>query len=587
MKKKAVTVKPSNQMKKTVVYITSAALIVVLLTLFCETIIRTRFKDRISHNVFILDTNISGYNKNEFFELLDEKNSRFDKITVSDGKSENQLYLSDIKYSVDYQKNWEGVYRLKKSYLSNPYSLSFTSFFKKVNVKEETYFDDQLLLSELEKISSIVSVKPIFESITLDNNNVKIISGKDGLVVNEENLKQLVINAIQNKIPSISIPLEQIKSSIPEDQKGSLLDQANNLKGKKVLISLEDKNYEIGDKDLVETLNDRQENKFENIEKISENVTNFFSREPKNSVFVFESGKVSEFTPSEDGIIVDIETLKKEVVDKRNELILTQAKEITILLPHQKISPKITMGDINNIGIKEKIGSGYSTFKGSIASRIHNIKLASSKFNGVLIAPGETMSFNKTLGDVSKVTGYQPAYIIQDGQTILGDGGGVCQVSTTLFRSALNAGLPIIERRSHSYRVAYYEQGFPPGLDATVFDPTTDLKIKNNTDNHILIQTTFDEKGKTLTFNLYGTKDGRIVTLGKPVIKDSTPPPDDLYIDDPTLKIGVIKQIDYKAWGAKVYFNYKVEKDSSVIYEKTFYSNYQPWQAKYLRGTAP
>jgi vancomycin resistance protein YoaR len=168
----------------------------------------------------------------------------------------------------------------------------------------------------------------------------------------------------------------------------------------------------------------------------------------------------------------------------------------------------------------------------------------------------------------------------------LGDGGGVCQVSTTFFRAALNAGLPIVERRSHSYRVAYYEQGFSPGLDATVFDPTTDLKIKNDTDNYILIQTIFNEKESRLTFDLYGTNDGRISTVGKSVIKSSTPPPEDLYIDDPTLKIGVVKQIDYKAWGAKVYFNYKVEKDGVILFEKIFYSNYQPWQAKFLRGTA-
>ena len=89
-----------------------------------------------------------------------------------------------------------------------------------------------------------------------------------------------------------------------------------------------------------------------------------------------------------------------------------------------------------------------------------------------------------------------------------------------------------------------------------------------------------------LTFDLYGSGDGRTITLGDPVITSSSAPPEDLYIDDPTLKAGVIKQIDYKAWGAKVYFNYKVKKNGSVLFEKTFYSNYQPWQAKFLRGTA-
>ncbi len=169
----------------------------------------------------------------------------------------------------------------------------------------------------------------------------------------------------------------------------------------------------------------------------------------------------------------------------------------------------------------------------------------------------------------------------------MGDGGGVCQVSTTFFRAILNAGLPIIERRAHSYRVSYYEQGSSPGLDANVYDPTTDLKFKNDTPGYLLIQTLIDSASSTLIFEIYGTSDGRVTTISKPVVTDITPPSEDLYIDDPTLPQGEIKQIDWKAWGAKVWFNYIVERGEETIYQKTFYSNYRPWQAVYLRGTGP
>jgi vancomycin resistance protein YoaR len=170
---------------------------------------------------------------------------------------------------------------------------------------------------------------------------------------------------------------------------------------------------------------------------------------------------------------------------------------------------------------------------------------------------------------------------------MLGDGGGVCQVSTTFFRAVLNTGLPIIERRSHSYRVGYYEQDSPVGLDATVYAPSTDFKFRNDTNNHILIQTEFLPKKAMLIFEIYGTDDGRSATISKSVISSVTPPPEDLYIDDPTLPAGTIKQIDYKAWGAKAYFTYTVERDGETIFEKTYYSTYQPWQAKFLKGTAP
>jgi vancomycin resistance protein YoaR len=167
----------------------------------------------------------------------------------------------------------------------------------------------------------------------------------------------------------------------------------------------------------------------------------------------------------------------------------------------------------------------------------------------------------------------------------LGDGGGVCQVSTTLFRAVLNAGLPITERQPHAYRVSYYEQDIGPGFDATVFLPSPDLKFKNNTPSYLLIQTKVDQVNKKLTFDIYGTSDGRKVEISPVRIWDKQPPPPDLYQDDPTLPAGTIKQVEHKSWGAKVAFDYKIVRGEEVLSEKTFYSVYRPWQAVYLRGT--
>ena len=207
--------------------------------------------------------------------------------------------------------------------------------------------------------------------------------------------------------------------------------------------------------------------------------------------------------------------------------------------------------------------------------------------NGTLVAPGEEFSFVKSVGDITRTTGYQTAYIISQGRTVLGDGGGVCQVSTTTFRASLDAGLPITERKAHSYRVGYYEQDSPPGIDATVFYPTADLKFLNDTGNYILIQEEVDTKKMSMKVSIYGTSDGRKSSVSKPRISNQSSPPASMYVDDPTLPAGTTKQIDWSAFGAKVAFDYKVERNGESIYEKTFVSNYQPWQAVYLRGTAP
>lgn len=310
------------------------------------------------------------------------------------------------------------------------------------------------------------------------------------------------------------------------------------------------------------------------------------NKEPVDALFNFQNGKVTTFKPSEEGKMVDLQKVKKNLSSQFEQILQRQSPQnITIPVYVKTLAPKITTDKANNLGIKELIGYGTSRFYGSIPSRIFNIDLAASRINGALIAPNEVFSFNKVLGDVSSFTGYKQAYIIQNGRTVLGDGGGVCQVSTTFFRAILNSGLPVTERNPHSYRVGYYEQDSPPGLDATIYVPSVDLKFKNDSKSYILVQTEVDQTNQQISIFLYGEKDGRIVNLSTPVITNRTPPPPDLYQDDPTLPKGTIKQVDFKAEGARAVFIREVIKDGKKIISEKFVSNYAPWQSVFLRGT--
>jgi len=308
----------------------------------------------------------------------------------------------------------------------------------------------------------------------------------------------------------------------------------------------------------------------------------------ENALFQFTNGKVIAFKPSKAGRMVNEQKLKDQFTSSLTWAIQTNTKQIVLSVPVNTIEPNVTTKQSNSFGIKELIGRGYSEFPGSIPGRIHNVALAAAKLNGVLIPPGNTFSFNDTVGDISAATGYQSAYIIKDGRTVMGDGGGVCQVSTTLFRAALAAGLPIVERTAHSYRVHYYEDdGSKAGLDATVFNPTEDLKFINDTPAYILIQTKIDLANVNLAFEFYGAKDGRKAEILNHTVGGIVPPPPALYQDDPTLPIGVVNQVDFAAWGAKASFEYRVSRNGQTIFEKTFMSNYRPWQAVYLKGTKP
>ena len=277
----------------------------------------------------------------------------------------------------------------------------------------------------------------------------------------------------------------------------------------------------------------------------------------QNALFHFENGRVTQFKAHANGNKILSDKLREDI-DTEIQKITENNTKIKVVQMSKVIDPDITIAQANDLGISELIGEGVSDYSHSIETRIHNVLLAASKFNGVIVPKDAIFSFNNVIGDISASTGYQAAYVIKDGKTVLGDGGGVCQVSTTLFRAALDTGLPIIDRTAHAYRVSYYENGSEPGFDATIYSPSVDFKFKNNTPGAILIETEADTANNILVFKMYGTPDGRDVQISPVTIWDVAPPPEPTYEDDPTLPNGQVKQIDYAAWGAKAKFDYKV-----------------------------
>jgi len=452
-----------------------------------------------------------------------------------------------------------------------------------------TYSLNQELLTEkIATISSQIFIPAIPPSLSLKSGKIILDPGKDGQELDRESLLKSIDFQIKNLITTpIFLPVKKTSLMVDEQTLKRTRLRAQSLLGKKIILKLPDQNLEIKDEEILTFLSFQDDYDLEKIENYVSPLATLVDKSAQDALFRFESGKVIVFRPSKNGTLVDKTKTVQLIKQGLKELEEKEEKEKSIKLPVEIIEPKIKIGDINRFGIREKIGEGKSTFRGSILSRQENIQLASGKLSGILVPPGGEFSFNQSLGEVSEKTGFKQAYIIKEGKTILGDGGGVCQVSTTLFRAVLNAGLPILERQNHAYRVSYYEQDSPPGFDATVFEPNVDLRFQNDTPAYILIQSTVDLKTQTLVFEIYGTNDGRKVTISEPRIWDQVPPPPDLYQDDPSLPAGTVKQVDWKAWGAKVAFTWKVTRSNEILQERTFYSYYRPWQAVYRRGTKP
>jgi len=252
-------------------------------------------------------------------------------------------------------------------------------------------------------------------------------------------------------------------------------------------------------------------------------------------------------------------------------------------VPAEVLEPERGVHWLYQRGIRELVGEGVTDFRGSSRNRVHNLRLAAKKLDGLIIPKGAVFSFNRALGPVSEEAGFREGYVILGDRTEKGVGGGVCQVSTTVFRAAFFAGLPILERKPHSYQLRYYR---PTGLDATVYAPWVDLKFRNDTPGDLLLKTYV--RGSKLIVRLFGTKDREVRWEG-PVFLQRTPPLPPREILDESLPPGTRKQVDWPAPGAKVLVRRTVRYADGRVLEETFKSAYKPWGAVYLVGpeTAP
>ena len=280
----------------------------------------------------------------------------------------------------------------------------------------------------------------------------------------------------------------------------------------------------------------------------------------------------------------------EESIQSINESLLAGEHDIPLSL--DQVKPEV--GDdatAEELGITELVSSHTSYFYGSSAARIQNITTAAAQYHGILIPPGSTFSMGEALGDVSLDNGYAEALIIYGDRTIEGVGGGVCQVSTTIFRTVFFGGYPVIERYPHAYRVGYYELkadgGYNTslaGLDATVYTPLVDFKFTNDSQHWLLMETYVNQAARTLTWKFYSTSDGRTVDWQTTGLKNKVEPPDPLYIENPELNKGEVVKVDWAVEGADVTVDRTVTRNGEILFEDVFTTHYLPWREVWEYG---
>lgn len=434
--------------------------------------------------------------------------------------------------------------------------------------------------------------------------SLTIDPGKSG----RELIATATFNSIREQIghaATISAQVASISAQLNPEEIEQAKKKASALINKRLLFRAENVRLELNDQKLISLLAFPEGYQETELGDLINSWADVINRPAQNAVFDYdpESLVVEEFQPDRPGLQLNRaetiqkikETIEKNISDQPKAQTETasqgtavglgEQRDFEFELPVQTTEADITLEETNDLGIRERIGLGESEYDHSIPNRIHNVKITADRVSGAIIPPGEEFSFNQTLGEVSPRTGYRSAYVIRNGRTELGDGGGVCQVSTTVFRAVLDAGLKITMRLPHSYRVSYYELNSKPGVDATVYAGNVDLRFINDTDQHLLLYSEADSQNLYMKVELYGTSDGRTTEITDHQVWDYTPPPPPEYYPDPSLPVGTIKQVDWAVAGAKAKFTHIIKNaEGEVVSKKTYYSSYQPWSAKYLVG---
>lgn len=313
----------------------------------------------------------------------------------------------------------------------------------------------------------------------------------------------------------------------------------------------------------------------EPIVELINNIEKDVNKDPVNAGLKGSGGNFS-IVPEENGRKLQKDKLQKEITNKINS---NKELSVNIEAPIEIVTARITGDKLSPINSRI---AGYSTNYGSISSpeRANNIVLSTQSINGLVMLPGDVFSFNEVVGERTAQRGYKAAPVIIGNQVDLGLGGGICQVSTTLYNAILRANIKPVERSHHTLPSHYV----PLGLDATVDYENLDYKFKNTLDYPIYIEgSTY---GGNITFNIYSNSALSSILTEVTSEVYETIQPGVKYIDDPTLPSGQTQQVQPPSTGFKVKVT-KLTKQNGKIISKEVIANdfYKPVDAVMKRGT--
>ena len=465
-----------------------------------------------------------------------------------------------------------------------------------IRIRPVFLFDERVAFNVITKMAEEIDTPMDDPSIVLQGSDVVIIPGRSGLLLDRQmTMAQLRIYAQNLQPADIELPvivLEPTEANLGEQKQvlDDLLSRdftlyTNDERGilpagsipADVLAGMIDFEPVMTDTSLSIEMTPKVDPFYTRLLEIGSNVY----KEAQDAKFIFDKSRLSlqMIAPGETGKEIDIEASLENIAKAIRAG--SNSAEVVLNIKEPRLKGNETAEEL---GIRELVHTENTYFFYSDDARIQNIQVGAGKLNGVLIAPGETFSMADAIGEVTKEAGYAESSVIFGDETIQDVGGGLCQVSTTLFRAAFNYGLEINERHAHGYRVYYYERlanrSLDPGLaglDAAVYLPTLDLKFTNDTPYWILMETQPDLNLFQLQWRFYSTDVNRYVEYESTGLTNVVPEGAPVYNENPALPAGAVEQVDWGIDGADVTIYRTVYQDGYVHIQDRFDTHYEAW----------
>lgn len=412
--------------------------------------------------------------------------------------------------------------------------------------------------------------KPAREpALVLDGSRAKVVPGHEGRALDRKRATEIVVSALGSlSRNTVTLPVRVAVPSVSRRDLVRVAGQVRTAVSARVLLNLGAVRWSISSAQIEKMLvfpHDGERNLSIGGSEANAFLASLAKRldRPARSATFAVSDRSVRVVPARVGRVLDREKTAKAIL----RAALDHTSRLATLAM-KTAQPSRTTEQAKALGINGLVGSYETLFSGT-ANRIHNVQLVAKLIDNKLIAPGAVFSFNKTTGQRSAAKGFLIAPQIVNGQLVDALGGGICQVSTTAFNAAFEAGLPIMERVNHALYISHY----PLGRDATVNWPSPDLKFRNDTGHWLLIRTfsSYD----TLLVALYGTPQHRKVVSETAPLHINGPPPVKRILD-PNLAVGTEVVDDPGESSSSTHVRRRVySAGGKLLYDHTWYSTYR------------